>query len=184
MALQTSGAISLNDIHVEAGGTSGTTCSINDSDIRALIGKASGATMSFSEWYGASNLVFQGTLVPGNYAPSIYSPERWGYTLGYGSWTETTDNIGYTVSEIYAQGTYGSTSASSFFFIVSGNESNSGWTTLQVQNTSGTNLYSINRTSMNYAYNSTSNRTQWSVSTTSTYGGIWDSTATKIIKLV
>ena len=36
MPLQTSGAISLNDIHVEAGGTSGTTCKINDSDIRSL----------------------------------------------------------------------------------------------------------------------------------------------------
>lgn len=54
MALQTSGAISLNDIHVEAGGGSGTTASINDADIRDLIGKGSGATMSFSEWYGAS----------------------------------------------------------------------------------------------------------------------------------
>jgi len=54
MALQTSGAISLNDIHVEAGGSSGTNCTINDSDIRGLISKASGATMSFNEWYGAS----------------------------------------------------------------------------------------------------------------------------------
>jgi len=54
MALQSSGAISLNDIHVEAGGTSGTQASINDSDIRGLISKASGAQMSFSEWYGAS----------------------------------------------------------------------------------------------------------------------------------
>jgi hypothetical protein len=54
MPLQTSGAISLNQIHVEAGGTSGTTASLNDSDIRALIGKGSGASMSFSEWYGAS----------------------------------------------------------------------------------------------------------------------------------
>ena len=66
MALQSSGAISLNDIHVEAGGTSGTQASINDSDIRALINKASGATMSFSEWYGASAstviAVTQGTL--------------------------------------------------------------------------------------------------------------------------
>jgi hypothetical protein len=53
MALQTSGAISLNDIHVEAGGTSGTSASINDSDIRGLIDKSSGAQMSFSEWYGA-----------------------------------------------------------------------------------------------------------------------------------
>ncbi len=54
MALQSSGQISLNDIHVEAGGTSGSQASINDSDIRALIGKSSGASMSFSEWYGAS----------------------------------------------------------------------------------------------------------------------------------
>lgn len=54
MALQTSGAISLNDIHVEAGGSSGTLAGLNDADIRDLIGKASGATMSFSEWYGAS----------------------------------------------------------------------------------------------------------------------------------
>lgn len=55
MALQTSGAISLNDIHVEAGGVTQTLASINDSDIRALIGKGSEVTMSFSEWYGASN---------------------------------------------------------------------------------------------------------------------------------
>lgn len=54
MALPTSGPLSLNQIHIEAGGTSGTTASINDADIRALIGKASGTTMSFSEWYGAS----------------------------------------------------------------------------------------------------------------------------------
>jgi len=33
MALQTSGAISLNEIHIEAGGTSGTQASINDADI-------------------------------------------------------------------------------------------------------------------------------------------------------
>lgn len=47
-------SISLNQMHVEAGGTSGTTASINDADIRALIGKGSGVQMSFSEWYGAS----------------------------------------------------------------------------------------------------------------------------------
>jgi len=66
MALQSSGAISLNDIHVEAGGSSGTTASINDSDIRGLIGKASGATMSFSEWYGASSLDLRTALSIGN----------------------------------------------------------------------------------------------------------------------
>ena len=55
MALQTSGAISLNDIHVEAGGGSGTSATINDTDIRGLIGKGSGAQSSFNEYYGASS---------------------------------------------------------------------------------------------------------------------------------
>ena len=54
MALPTSGSISLNQMHVEVGGASGTQVSINDSDIRGLIGKGSGVQMSFSEWYGAS----------------------------------------------------------------------------------------------------------------------------------
>lgn len=75
MALQSSGPISLNDIHVEAGGGSGTTATINDSDIRGLIGKGSGVQMSFSEWYGASATV---TLISGNssyQAPAYMSPE-------------------------------------------------------------------------------------------------------------
>ena len=55
MALPSSGAINLNEIHVEAGGSSGTSCFINDSDIRALISKASEAQMDFADWYGASN---------------------------------------------------------------------------------------------------------------------------------
>ena len=66
MGLQTSGAISLNDIHVEAGGTSGTQASISDADIRGLIGKTPATMSSFSEWYGASAstafVVTQGTL--------------------------------------------------------------------------------------------------------------------------
>lgn len=57
MVLPASGPLSLNDIHIEAGGTTGTLASINDADIRALIGKASGVAMSFSEWYGASALI-------------------------------------------------------------------------------------------------------------------------------
>lgn len=54
MALQSSGAISMNDLHVEAGGSSGTTVSVSDPDVRNLISKGSGATASVSEWYGAS----------------------------------------------------------------------------------------------------------------------------------
>ena len=56
MALQSSGAISLDDMHVEVDGTSGTTCSINDSDIRGLIDKSDGAQSSFNEFYGAANI--------------------------------------------------------------------------------------------------------------------------------
>lgn len=55
MTLPSSGQITLNEIHIEAGGTSGTQASINDADIRALIGKSSGVQMAFSEWYGASS---------------------------------------------------------------------------------------------------------------------------------
>ena len=72
MALQTSGAISLNQIHVEAGGTSGTTASLNDSDIRGLneasgktINNTSGTTIDFDDFYGASNAVAMSTT---NYA--------------------------------------------------------------------------------------------------------------------
>ncbi len=54
MPLTSSGAISLNEIHIEAGGSSGTSCTINDSDIRALIDADSGAELSFDDWYGAS----------------------------------------------------------------------------------------------------------------------------------
>ena len=54
MAIQSSGAISLNDLHIEAGGSSGTLCTLNDEDIRGLISKASGAASSFNQFYGAS----------------------------------------------------------------------------------------------------------------------------------
>jgi len=78
MPVPSSGAISLNQFHVEAGGTSGTTCTINDSDIRALIGKASATTMSFNEWYGASasndtaDMTASSVYVSGKYPATYY----------------------------------------------------------------------------------------------------------------
>jgi len=61
MALATSGALTLDQIHVEAGGTTGTTCSLNDSDIRGLtaasgrtINSTLGTTIDFDDFYGAS----------------------------------------------------------------------------------------------------------------------------------
>ena len=61
MTLQTSGAISLNDIHIEAGGTTGTQASLNDTDIRGLtaasgrtINSTSGTEIDFADFYGAT----------------------------------------------------------------------------------------------------------------------------------
>jgi hypothetical protein len=54
MPLPSSGSISLNQIHIEAGGSSGSQASLNDADIRAMIGKSSGASNAFSEYYGVS----------------------------------------------------------------------------------------------------------------------------------
>jgi hypothetical protein len=80
MALQTSGQISLNDLHVEAGGTSGTQASINDSDIRALINKASGAQSTFTGFYGASFSYLNTTMTIGSYTdPGGYSGTNSGY---------------------------------------------------------------------------------------------------------
>ena len=57
MALQNNGQISLNDLHIEVGGSSGTECSFNDSDVRGLIGRGAAAQMGMNEWYGAANEV-------------------------------------------------------------------------------------------------------------------------------
>lgn len=78
MALQSSGQISLNDLHVEAGGTSGTQASMNDTDIRGLVSAAANSQMTFSSFYGASSASAT-TVLSGNsgyVAPSQYVNEQ------------------------------------------------------------------------------------------------------------
>ena len=60
MTLPTSGAFTLDAIHVEAGGSTGTTCSFNDTDIRGLIAASGktinstqGTTIDFDDFNGA-----------------------------------------------------------------------------------------------------------------------------------
>ena len=62
MPLPTSGEISLNDIHVEAGGVSGTEARLNMYDIRNLIGKATRTESSFSEFYSPAFTATGGTV--------------------------------------------------------------------------------------------------------------------------
>jgi hypothetical protein len=52
MAITSSGAIDLNQIHVEAGGTSGTTCSMNDTDIRDIGDFSANTARGLNAWYG------------------------------------------------------------------------------------------------------------------------------------
>ena len=53
MALSSTGALTINAIHVEAGGTSNTQCSLNDSDIRTLAQRTSGE-IGFDDLRGKS----------------------------------------------------------------------------------------------------------------------------------
>lgn len=53
MPLQSSGQITLDEIHVEAGGTTSTEATVNDTDIRDLISATSASEMEFADFYGA-----------------------------------------------------------------------------------------------------------------------------------
>jgi len=116
MTLQSSGAISLDNIHVEAGGTTGTLASINDSDIRDLIGKTAGTSMAFNEWYGAS----AGTVVTvtqgiKNLAQATY----YGYEDGTptGSVSPTAVN-GSTIANMDIKSVYRTASSAGTFFTI------------------------------------------------------------------
>lgn len=153
MALPTSpSSISLNEIHIEAGGASGTTASINDADIRSLIGKGDGVTMSFNEWYGASGYLDTQTVTVG-YAPgSQYAPAFYGYfSPNIGSVSDGTSNLygGATILGLYWL------SYNALYFLVSGNRANSGWSTMTVSG------QTFNRVDATYSYSSGNNETSW-----------------------
>ena len=162
MALQTSGAISLNDIHVEAGGTSGTQASINDSDIRALIGKASGATMSFDEWYGASaNTVI--TVTQGS------SGTAYGFDSGlFGSISPTTYNGASILYLAHYVVTIKGNSSYYFQIEMAGNRVQSFFASVEE-----TSLGNKTSSSASHSYNSGSNSTFW-IWTLSSSPSNWD----------
>jgi hypothetical protein len=159
MALPTSGAISLNQIHVEAGGSSGSIVSINDSDVRSLIGKASGTTSSFSQFYGASGQVDSFNIVVGRRTVSGYLPEAWGYISG----SNGTGSIasGSNATAEFCSGTYTAASWITFYNgtvsiqAAGTTNSNSGFTTATFNGTSFT------RSSAIYSFNNSTNARVW-----------------------
>ena len=150
MPLPASGnSLSLNQMHIEAGGSSGTTCSLNDADIRGLISKSSGVAMAFNEWFGASASVadYSTTLTAGHTSVTT--------TIGYSSSTSaargflttsaslpmfgtTTNNIGSlsstsntnyfggnTLHGISLLGTVGYTTGTIYLHVATSGQSNS-----------------------------------------------------------
>lgn len=92
MALPSSGQISLDQMHVEAGGTTGTLVSINDADVRGLISAASGAEMDFSDFYGSAVVVdiANGALADFQIAPT---PSSCSITFHTDGTISTTGNL-------------------------------------------------------------------------------------------
>ena len=115
MALPTSGTLTLNEIHIEAGGSSGTACTINDTDIRGLnaasgytIPTSSGSAIEIGDFYGASQSL---SFVINNGHSGYYGGGASSYkTNGWaipGFQSKITTNLGSINS--------GSTSSSAFF---------------------------------------------------------------------
>jgi len=143
--LPTSGAINLNEIHVEAGGSSGSACTINDSDIRDLIGKSSEAQSDFADFYGAMKEEASTGTVAQTFTINAYYQQyfTWGYKqqaynggtlLGTTTATSITGISGKTLLSLSSGGFFGNTAVS---LKVDGKMSNANWNSISITNCSG-----------------------------------------------
>ena len=93
MALPSSGnPISLGQMHAEVGSSATAIATLNDADIRALIGKGSGAAMSFSEWYGASAVTSAVEVQPAAKYQLISGPRGYSYEAFLHGFGQTYNN--------------------------------------------------------------------------------------------
>ena len=100
MALPSSGQITLNEMHVEASGSSGTQSNINSAPIRALITKSASVQMAFTEWYGASSapvipptIAASGPTTMSMNCPYVSSPSPYSTDVGYANPNIVFNNI-------------------------------------------------------------------------------------------
>ena len=116
MTLPSSGsAISMNQMHTEVGGTSGSTVSMNDPDIRVLTKKAANAQSSFNAFFGISG-GFVAVMGVGGANNTTTS------TSNYITTTTTRRFRGFTASaEGGGQGSYGTLSPTSNSSFLGGN---------------------------------------------------------------
>lgn len=192
MALPASGnSLSLNQIHIEAGGTSGTLCSLNDSDIRGLnagggntIPTGNQTTIDIGDFFEASatNLNIH-TLVAGfqqNYftvrgGTSTYT-NYYGYMPFYGSPTSQNGSLtptafakknNDTIEAIYKnKSTHNTGIHNKVFLRVDGAQTNAGWTSMNVL-ASGLNVTFYRTAALQFVSYSTYSYWMWSVAASS-----------------
>ena len=182
MPLQSSGQISLNDLHVEAGGTSGTQCSMNDSDIRGLISAAANSQMTFSSFYGASSQLWSTNVTLGHFSFKAVNSYGYGLDLNgnyFGSISDNTIdfiNNGNATAELVS--VYNGTSWSFQFRArnIGTDTTNTGFTSLTTHNTT---LTRTSATSFNYDPSTSVKQWSWSVS-----GNVWGTTTTGTTRTV
>ena len=149
MPLQTSGLISLNQIHIEAGGTSGTAVSINDADIRGLnaasgytIPTGSGTAIDFGDFYGASS---SHTITEGSSTASNTSTNGYRSADSIGSISPTTYNSSNILQIFTLAITVKGSTSYSLNLGFSGNQSTSYFSTISLAGVSHT-MASFSRT--------------------------------------
>lgn len=163
MPLQSSGQISLDDLHVEAGGTSGTECSMNDSDIRGLIGLSSASQAAMNAFYGASAGLASGTGTIGNIVHGQYQSHYRGFRNYSPSPSSNVGSVSVTggsmsnidnATAVWSMANYAPAIVSGiggtrqfYFGIQGGGSTNTGWTSVTL--TVGSTVKTFNRTSAN-----------------------------------
>jgi|14BtaG_2_1085337.scaffolds.fasta_scaffold06087_2 hypothetical protein len=158
MALPAAGnSLSLNQIHIEAGGTSGTTCSLNDSDIRGLtpgggntIPTGNETTIDIGDFYEASSTNANVHTLVAGFQQTSFIPRSgsgtytnyYGYMPFYGSPTSQNGSLtptafakknNDTILAIYKNTSTNNTGIHNKVFLrVDGPQTNAGWTSMNV----------------------------------------------------
>lgn len=180
MALPTSGNLTLNQIHVEAGGTSETACTINDTDIRGLeaadgytIPTGSGTAIEIGDFYGATDEIrtsLSGSAALSATLNAAYSSGYFGIALlGYSGSSGSLSNSSWMGKTI--TGLYQSNLNYPIVFSINAPVFNSGWTSLSLYHaySNASNPYVMNRSDASYSYGSNSTTWTWSVSLPGSY---------------
>lgn len=102
MPLPSTGQITMNQIHVEVGGTSGTQCSLNDADFRSLIGQGTGTQQGMSQYHGLSATSYSAfatwaatnypTISTSSYQTACRTTVSCGSIWGSPAYADTTDD--------------------------------------------------------------------------------------------